>query len=728
MLGFLLRRIGSGGHRQLSSIVSRITEETICYQQRTFRYLSSVYFQKCNNNNMTILEGEVTEARKMVREQGDLVKKLKSEGGLQVDIDLAVKELKARKRVLEQKELLLNPPEKFDRAKCEDLLKRRFFYTPSFEIYGGVAGLYDFGPLGCGMENNMMEIWRSHFVIEEHLMEVRCSQLTPHQVFKASGHVDRFTDVMVKDVVTSDCYRADHLLEGHLEKLSSAKNCSMEKKEEYKLVLSQIDNYKKDELWELIQKYEVKAPGTNNDLHDPQDFNLMFATSIGPSGLIPGFMRPETAQGIFLNFKRLLEYNNGRLPFGGAQIGCGFRNEIAPRAGLLRVREFLMAEIEYFVDPDQKQMEKYYDVKETKLLLLSKDRQMSGEPPIEMTIQDAFDQGIVYNTAVAYFLARIQMFMLKVGVDPKKMRFRQHMANEMAHYACDCWDCELKTSHGWIECVGLADRSCYDLQQHTNASGEKLVAMVDLDQPVSVDVVEVVLEKSIVGKGFKKDAKKIQEYIAAMETAEIDMFEKNITENGSHILIIDGAEFSILKTMVKEVKRCKKDVYTREVTPHVIEPSFGIGRIMYSVLEHNFQMREGDEKRTWLSLPPIIAPVKCSVLPLSKTDAFEPFVKKISSELTALGMTHKVDDSSGSIGRRYARTDEIAIPFGVTIDFDTINKIPHTVTLRERNSTKQVRCEMDLIPQLIHDLVKGKVTWESVIAEFGLFEGQETTA
>ena len=100
----------------------------------------------------------------------------------------------------------------------------------------------------------------------------------------------------------------------------------------------QIDNYKRDDLWELIQKYECKAPGTNNDLHDPQDFNLMFATSIGPSGLIPGFLRPETAQGIFLNFKRLLDYNNGRLPFGGAQIGCGFRNEIAPRAGLLRVR------------------------------------------------------------------------------------------------------------------------------------------------------------------------------------------------------------------------------------------------------------------------------------------------------------------------------------------------------------------------------------------------------
>merc|ERR1712168_1080640 len=137
-----------------------------------------------------------------------------------------------------------------------------------------------------------------------------------------------------------------------------------------------------------------------------------------------------------------------------------------------------------------------------------------------------------------------------------------------------------------------------------------------------------------------------------METEEIDIFEKSINENGSHALNINGVEYSVLKNMVKEVKRYKKDVHTREVTPHVIEPSFGIGRIMYAVLEHNFQMREGDEKRTWLSLPPLVAPVKCSVLPLSRNEAFEPFVKKISSALTALGMTHKVDDSSGSIGRR----------------------------------------------------------------------------
>lgn len=677
-------------------------------------------------NKMTILEEEVKKCRAFVKEQGDLVKKLKSEGAPKVDVDLAVKELKSRKRTLEQKELQLDPPEKFDRGKCEDLLKRRFFYAPAFEIYGGVAGLYDFGPMGCAMETNLVNIWRSHFVLEEQLLEVRCTQMTPHQVLKASGHVDRFTDVMVRDVKTGDCYRADHLLEGHLEKLMTSKKTSQEKKDEYKKVISQVDNYKKEELWELIQKYECKAPGTNNDLCDPQDFNLMFATSIGPSGLLPGFLRPETAQGIFLNFKRLLDYNNGRLPFGGAQIGCGFRNEIAPRAGLLRVREFLMAEIEYFVDPDKKEISKFANVFNTKCMLLSKERQMSGEPAIEMTLQEALEQGIISNTAIGYFLARIQTFMLKIGVNPKKMRFRQHMANEMAHYACDCWDAELKTSYGWVECVGCADRACFDLLQHTKGSGEKLVAMVDLPKPISVDVVEVVLEKPVVGKAFKAHAKAVTEYVNKMEKEEIDKLDSSVKETGSYTINVNGIEHQLLKNMIKDVRRYQKEIHVREVAPHVIEPSFGIGRIMYAVLEHNFCVREEDEQRTWLSLPALIAPVKCSVLPLSKNEAFEPYVQSISTALTELDISHKIDDSSGSIGRRYARTDEIAIPFGVTIDFDTVNKDPHTVTLRERNTTRQIRTEISVIPELVRDLIRGKCSWEEVETKYGLFEGQET--
>ncbi|XP_066921530.1 glycine--tRNA ligase-like [Clytia hemisphaerica] len=694
------------------------------YKGNYFSTRSSSLLEKMTD--IAELEQQVKNCRISVKEQGDLVKKLKGEKALTADIDIAVKELKARKRVLEQKELQLDPPDNFDRGKCEDLLKRRFFYAPAFEIYGGVAGLYDFGPMGCAMENNLVKIWRNHFVLEEQLLEVRCTQMTPQQVLKSSGHVDRFTDVMVRDVKTGDCYRADHLLEGHLEKLCLSKKTSGEKKKEYQLVMNKMETYKREELWELIQKYECKAPVTNNDLCDPQDFNLMFATSIGPSGLIPGFLRPETAQGIFLNFKRLLDYNNGRLPFGGAQIGCGFRNEIAPRAGLLRVREFLMAEIEYFVDPDKKEMSKFSTVENTTCRIYSRDAQMSGEPAVMMSLKDAHSKGIINNTAVGYFLGRICEFMLKIGVDPKKMRFRQHMANEMAHYACDCWDCELKTSYGWIECIGCADRACFDLQQHTNASGEKLVAMVDLAEPVSMDVVEVVLNKPIVGKAFKKEAKVVTEHVSKLNDEQTAQLESDINSNGSHTFTIDGKEYQLTKEMLKEVRRFKKDVHVREVQPHVIEPSFGIGRIMYSVLEHNFKVREGDEQRTWLSLPPLLAPVKCSVLPLSKNEAFDPFIKQISTALTEYDISHKVDDSSGSIGRRYARTDEIAIPYGVTIDFDTVNNTPHTATLRERNTTRQIRAELDDIPDLVNQLIRGKKSWQNVEQHYGLFEGQTT--
>lgn len=679
----------------------------------------------CGAENSSILDN----LRKSVKEQGDLVRKLKDENAPANDLEVAVKELKVRKKALETKEKELAPKqEKFDRAKLEDLLKRRFFFVPSFEIYGGVAGLYDYGPSGCAMEANMINIWKSHFVLEEQMLEIRASLLTPHQVLKASGHVDRFADFMVKDVKTGDCFRADHLLEGHLEKLLADKKLDAEKRKEYESVIGQIDNYGMKELGDLISKYDAKAPVTGNDLSDPVEFNLMFTTSIGPSGLIPGYLRPETAQGIFVNFKRLLDANNGRLPFAAAQIGPAFRNEISPRSGLLRVREFTLAEIEHFVDPTDKSHPKFENVSSQKVTLYPSENQIEGKPPLNISLEDAVNQKIVSTQTMGYFLGRVYLFLLKVGADPKKIRFRQHMFNEMAHYACDCWDAELLTSYGWIECVGCADRACYDLSVHTKAAGERLVAQVDLPQPEMVDVVEIVPEKPTIGKAFKKEGKIVMDYLAQMEKDRVKEFEDKLNENGEATITVDSKEFIVQKSMIREIKRYQKEVHVRDVEPHVIEPSFGVGRIMYSVLEHNFQIREGDEQRTWLSLPPAVAPVKCSVLPLSKNKEFVQFVKKLSTSLTELDISHKVDDSSGSIGRRYARTDEIAIPFGITVDFDTVNKEPHSATLRERNSTRQIRAEIEELPSIVNSLVRGKVTWPEVEAKYGLFEGQETGA
>ncbi|KAI4013334.1 glycyl-tRNA synthetase 1 [Homo sapiens] len=277
--------------------------------------------------------------RLAVRQQGDLVRKLKEDKAPQVDVDKAVAELKARKRVLEAKELALQPKDDIvDRAKMEDTLKRRFFYDQAFAIYGGVSGLYDFGPVGCALKNNIIQTWRQHFIQEEQILEIDCTMLTPEPVLKTSGHVDKFADFMVKDVKNGECFRADHLLKAHLQKLMSDKKCSVEKKSEMESVLAQLDNYGQQELADLFVNYNVKSPITGNDLSPPVSFNLMFKTFIGPGGNMPGYLRPETAQGIFLNFKRLLEFNQGKLPFAAAQIGNSFRNEISPRSGLIRVR------------------------------------------------------------------------------------------------------------------------------------------------------------------------------------------------------------------------------------------------------------------------------------------------------------------------------------------------------------------------------------------------------
>jgi glycyl-tRNA synthetase len=287
--------------------------------------------------------------------------------------------------------------------------------------------------------------------------------LTPHEVLKTSGHVDKFADWMCKDPKNGEIFRADHLVEAVLEaRLKGDKEARGEKVEveeedpkkkkkkvknitavklddalvqEYQEVLNKIDNYNGEELGLLMKKYDVRNPANNNELTPPVAFNLMFQTSIGPSSNLPGYLRPETAQGQFLNFAKLLEFNQQQMPFASASIGKSFRNEISPRQGLLRVREFLMAEIEHFVDPEGgKKHPHFNEVKDVELELLNRDVQLEGKATVDTTtIGKAVETGLVDNETLGYFLARIQLFLLQIGIDPKKIRFRQHMANEMAH-------------------------------------------------------------------------------------------------------------------------------------------------------------------------------------------------------------------------------------------------------------------------------------------------------
>merc|ERR1719495_676938 len=537
-------------------------------------------------------EALLTPLRLAVKEQGDLVRNLKAQGAPDIDVKKAVAELKTRKKVLEEKEISLRPVQaKFDRTKMEDTLKRRFFYDQSFAIYGGVTGQFDFGPMGCAMKSNLIQAWRSHFVLEEQMLEVDCTVLTPETVLDASGHVSRFAELMVKDTVNGECYRLDHLIKAALEKTCADKKCSQEIKADCEDIITKLDGMTKDEMAAVMKKYQIKSPLTNNELTDPIEFNLMFQTHIGPSGLTKGFLRPETAQGIFVNFKRLLEFNNGRLPFAAAQIGSAFRNEISPRSGLIRVREFTMAEIEHFCDPEMKDHPKFDSVRSTPIVLYSACAQMDGKPAYKTTIGEAVDgEKVVANQTLGYYMARIQMFLVKVGIDPKRLRFRQHMANEMAHYACDCWDAEILTSYGWIECVGCADRSAFDLTVHTGATGVRLAAEKKLAEPRTVDVVEMVPNKGPLGKAFKKEGKAVIEAVSKLDAEAVSKHEADLESSGKFTLTLPSGSFDITKDMVA-VKRYQKTVHVEELIPSVIEPSMGVGRVMYAVFEHCFKMR-----------------------------------------------------------------------------------------------------------------------------------------
>lgn len=462
------------------------------------------------------------------------------------------------------------------------------------------------------------------------MLEVDCTLVTPAAVFKTSGHVDKFVDWMCKDPKSGEIFRADHLVEQVLKaRLKGDKDARGEALEadatkdvkrkttvkdtkavklddavvkEYEETLAKIDNYGGEELGHLIEKFNIKGPATGAHLDPPRAFNLMFPLAIGPSASAPnGYLRPETAQGQFLNFQKLLEFNQQTMPFASASIGKSFRNEISPRSGLLRVREFLMAEIEHFVDPESgKKHPRFAEVKDTKMALLSRSVQLEGKTQAEeLTIGEAVASKLVDNETLGYFLARIQIFLLRLGVDSKKLRFRQHLTNEMAHYAVDCWDAELYTSYGWIECVGCADRSAHDLTVHRNKTGAPLCVREARTTPLRSEKYQVEIDQKKFGPRFKKDAKAIEQ---AVEALGQDMREKmSLTLKNEGKITVDVPEvghgqIELDKDLMKIEKRTRME-HIREYTPNVIEPSFGIGRILYSLIEHVYWSRPGDKTR-----------------------------------------------------------------------------------------------------------------------------------
>ncbi|KAG8388166.1 hypothetical protein BUALT_Bualt02G0097600 [Buddleja alternifolia] len=600
------------------------------------------------------------------------------------------------------------------RQAVVNTLERRLFYIPSFKIYRGVAGLYDYGPPGCAVKANVLAFWRQHFVLEENMLEVDCPCVTPEAVLKASGHVDKFTDLMVKDVKTGTCYRADHLLKDYCkDKLEKDPNLGAEKTAELKHVLAVLDDLSPEELGAKIKAYGITAPDTKNSLSDPYPFNLMFQTSIGPSGVNPGYMRPETAQGIFVNFKDLYYYNGNKLPFAAAQIGQAFRNEISPRQGLLRVREFTLAEIEHFVDPEDKSHPKFSEVSQLEFLMFPRNDQVSGRQARTIRIGEAVSQGIVNNETLGYFIGRVYLFLTQLGIDKDRLRFRQHLANEMAHYAADCWDAEIESSYGWIECVGIADRSAYDLLAHTDKSGVSLVAQEKFPEPREVEKLLIAPVKKELGLAFKGNQKKVVEALEAMGETEAMEMKATLEAKGEtefQVCTLDKV-VSIKNNMVSISKEKKKE-HQRVFTPSVIEPSFGIGRIIYCLYEHSFYTRankDGDDQLNVFRFPPLVAPIKCTVFPLVQNQQYEEVAKRIAKSLTAFGISYKIDITGTSIGKRYARTDELGVPFAVTVDSTS------SVTIRERDSKQQIRVNVDVVASLVKEVTDGVSTWADVL-------------
>jgi len=554
-----------------------------------------------------------------------------------------------------------------DPQELLSLCKRRGFVWPAYDIYGGVAGLYDYGPLGAALKSNIENLWRRLYVLGEGFHEISCPIVAPEPVFKASGHLDAFTDIYVECTNCGETYRADHLAAGLHDSPASLNE---------------------EQLGKLLREKNVRCSACGGELTTPKRFNLMFKTSVGAGSGKAAYLRPETAQGMFVNFAQVYRYAREKLPVGAVQIGRSFRNEISPRQGLLRLREFSMMEAELFVHPDEKSWPKFRSVKDEVLSLVP-----AGGEPGSMRLGDAVDSEVIANQTLGYFMWLTHKFAIDIGLDPKRLRFRQHAKTEMAHYAADCWDLEAEIGYGWIEMVGVADRGSYDVQAHITHSGADLTAFERFDEPKEVEQEVVRPVFGALGPLFKGRAKQVAE---AITTVTPDM-----VRGKDGVAVVLGDEKVKVPASCYEVVSRREKVSGRKLVPHVIEPSYGVDRILYAVLDHAYSKKE---EYVTLRLKASIAPIKAGVFPLMPKDGLDSIAVELHGELMRSGLPSYYDDS-GSIGRRYARMDEVGTPCCVTVDFDT--KSDGRVTLRDRDTTEQIRIKREKVVGAVTAVVSG---------------------
>jgi glycyl-tRNA synthetase len=577
-----------------------------------------------------------------------------------------------------------------------ELAKRRGFFFGSNGAYGGTAGFYTFGPQGAALKRNVESSWREAFAVALGNEEIEAPTVMPEAVFEASGHLDGFDDMLVECAECGESHRADHLVEDNTD-------------------IEEAESLPIPEVEELIREHDLACPACGAPLADQpvEDFNLMFETSIGPGTGQAGYLRPETAQGIFVEFPQLKEYARGKLPFGVTQIGPAYRNEISPRKGIIRVREFTQAELEQFINPetDEPPLDAVADVPLT--LYPATEQESEGVDYVETTVGEAVADGTVGSAWIGYYLGLAKRWFASVGVDADRFRFRQHLAGERAHYAADCWDAEAELGGDWVEIAGFSYRSDYDLSKHGEYSDENFTLFVQYDEPKTVERAVVDPDMSVLGPEFGGQAAAVADALSDLAARDPDAFD------GDTVTVEVDGESHEIDTEVADFRVEEQTESGEHITPHVVEPSFGVGRVVYTLIEHAYTEDEvAGESRTYLDLDPGVAPTFAGVFPLVSDERLEALADRVVADLRAEGLAVDYDDS-GNIGRRYRRQDEVGTPFCVTVDRDGIEGDgPDTVTLRERDTTAQVRLPVDDLVDELGALRRGDRAFADLLDEY----------
>ena len=559
-----------------------------------------------------------------------------------------------------------------------ELARRRGFFWISAELYGGVSGFLDFGPLGKLLKRKIEEKWRQWFIVknQEFVVEIETPVITPYKVFEASGHVAHFTDYMVECLKCGRKFRADHLIEEQAG-------------------LTGLEGLSEAELSSIIRERGLKCPECAGPLGEVKRFNLLFQTTIGPYSESIGFARPEAAQGMFTTFSRVYNAMRNRLPLGIAQIGKVMRNEISPRQGPIRLREFTIMELELFYDPEDP---KCPVLDRSEVLRIVPEDRVSKKlmEPIEVTVEEALKTSVVLSEWTAYFMVLAQKFIQDLGIPFEKQMFIAKLPQERAHYASQVYDQVVELEKwGWVEVSGHAFRTDYDLRGHMASSGEDLRVYKQLSSEVEVEDYEVRPVLEALKEDFGGEAGLVANALKMMPGARVleELESKGFFEMG---------KFRVYRRHVELVK-VKRKVKGRRFIPFVAEPSFGAERLVYAAMEHAFKEKEG---RVILSLPPDIAPIEVAVFPLVNRNGLPEKAREVYRALKDRGLLVEYDDS-GSIGRRYARADEVGVPLAVTVDHQTLED--DTVTIRSRDTWRQVRCSIQQLPDVIEAYVRRKV-------------------